>query len=793
AGYYDPLVNSRLISPAFLVPDASLNPRIRFWHWFSFSIGDYGKVQIKILGGNTWVDLSGQYINSSNNSWLNPFLDLSAYAGKTVQISFLFYSNSDGYVSTGWYIDDITLEPDPGICYPNLILSPANIDFGLINLNTSMTDTVNLTNSGCDTLIISNITHTLGVFSLSAEQFIVLPHEQSKLVVSFNPIISGPFNDTLIIYNTNSLMYIPVRGQGDTFPSISINPSSASFVASCVDSISSSFSITNSGAITLNYIISPPQNILVNPASGILAVNDTVQSGITIITTGLQPGTYQYTILVNSNDPLHPGLSLPVTLTLTNNLNIDAGVDQLYNGIQPIQLNTNINGGTAPFTYLWSPATALSSSQISNPLASPQSNTVYTVHVTDANGCSGQDEVLVSVMTLFPVGGSVTYDNSISSPIPNAKVLLRVKNGELLDSTLTSSDGHYIFENVPAGNYELTASSNIHPGSINSTDALLIQKHIVHLHTLTGLKRQAADVNNSLTLTTADALLVLRKTVLLDSIFAAGKWFFEKPEISVNNAGVTHDLRGICFGDVNASFDPTGLKKAGPTISMEYQSAVYPGREFVSVPIRNKNRLDIGALTLNLNYPGNLLQLENIHSGFTDLLYSSQSGKVRMAWTNTPSQVLEEGEILCTLVFRLVRTNFTVCSISLDPESEFADSNADVLKDIILVAPLIKLNPSLSEDCNGPEFLVFPNYPNPFDQTTHIDFFIAEPGTLSLEVYNMTGEKLMVSETGCFDKGNHSLLLNASHLSPGLYFYRLQYQAAGNSSFKTSTFNVVKY
>ena len=56
--------------------------------------------------------------------------------------------------------------------------------------------------------------------------------------------------------------------------------------------------------------------------------------------------------------------------------------------------NPTGSGGTAPYGYVWSPANGLSSAGVSNPIESGiSSNTIYTVVVTDANGCSASDTV----------------------------------------------------------------------------------------------------------------------------------------------------------------------------------------------------------------------------------------------------------------------------------------------------------------------------------------------------------------------------------------------------------------
>ncbi|MDX5513715.1 MAG: hypothetical protein LPK01_16015, partial [Hymenobacteraceae bacterium] len=49
--------------------------------------------------------------------------------------------------------------------------------------------------------------------------------------------------------------------------------------------------------------------------------------------------------------------------------------------------------------YSWTPATGLSATNISNPVASPSATTTYSVTATDANGCTRTDQVTVKVGT----------------------------------------------------------------------------------------------------------------------------------------------------------------------------------------------------------------------------------------------------------------------------------------------------------------------------------------------------------------------------------------------------------
>jgi len=99
-----------------VVPSADQNPRLRFWHWWSFNANDWGQVQISTNNGISWEELSPGYSTTSAELWTRPSLDLTAYAGKTVRIGFYFESHNTGwpnyytYVSSGWDVDELGVE-----------------------------------------------------------------------------------------------------------------------------------------------------------------------------------------------------------------------------------------------------------------------------------------------------------------------------------------------------------------------------------------------------------------------------------------------------------------------------------------------------------------------------------------------------------------------------------------------------------------------------------------------------------------------------------------------------------
>lgn len=71
-------------------------------------------------------------------------------------------------------------------------------------------------------------------------------------------------------------------------------------------------------------------------------------------------------------------------------------------------------------------------------------------------------------------------------------------------------------------------------------------------------------------------------------------------------------------------------------------------------------------------------------------------------------------------------------------------------------------------------FALEQNYPNPFNPSTLIKFSLPLESKVELAVYNTLGEKVMVLLNEVRGSGNHEVEFNASSLSSGVYFYRLE-------------------
>src|ERR1035441_9147667 len=108
---YPTTMNSRLIRiHTFTTTAANQWPRLQFWHWYSFGsyngVNDYGVVEVLGATG-VWTAVSPQYTAFSTD-WTCASVDLSAFAGQTVQLAF-YAVCANGGTGLGWYVDDISV------------------------------------------------------------------------------------------------------------------------------------------------------------------------------------------------------------------------------------------------------------------------------------------------------------------------------------------------------------------------------------------------------------------------------------------------------------------------------------------------------------------------------------------------------------------------------------------------------------------------------------------------------------------------------------------------------------
>jgi len=82
---------------------------------------------------------------------------------------------------------------------------------------------------------------------------------------------------------------------------------------------------------------------------------------------------------------------------------------------------------------------------------------------------------------------------------------------------------------------------------------------------------------------------------------------------------------------------------------------------------------------------------------------------------------------------------------------------------------LLELNGTAGVAPLSPIQILLSSYPNPFSQSTTIDFTSPESGVAEVSVVNLLGEKVAQVFSGELEAGEHSFTWDASGMAPGMY------------------------
>lgn len=71
-------------------------------------------------------------------------------------------------------------------------------------------------------------------------------------------------------------------------------------------------------------------------------------------------------------------------------------------------------------------------------------------------------------------------------------------------------------------------------------------------------------------------------------------------------------------------------------------------------------------------------------------------------------------------------------------------------------------------------FKLYPNYPNPFNSTTTIQYDVVEPSHVTIAIFNANGQLIEILIDSQRDTGQYTISWDGSDVASGLYFFRIQ-------------------
>ncbi len=77
-------------------------------------------------------------------------------------------------------------------------------------------------------------------------------------------------------------------------------------------------------------------------------------------------------------------------------------------------------------------------------------------------------------------------------------------------------------------------------------------------------------------------------------------------------------------------------------------------------------------------------------------------------------------------------------------------------------------------DPAGHDFVLYDNYPNPFNPATTINYQLPQTGFVTLKVYDILGKEVATLVNEQKNQGRYSVYFDASHLASGVYIYQIR-------------------
>ncbi len=189
--------------------------------------------------------------------------------------------------------------------------------------------------------------------------------------------------------------------------------------------------------------------VSVSGATGPFSYQWLPSGGTAATATGLSAGNYTCDVIIA------PGCTLTATVTIVEpptaiDMQVASSGTSCGNNNGSITLTTT--GGTGSYTYAWTPNVASGSS------ATGLSAGVYTITVSDGNGCSVTNQVTISPSTQ-PVITLTNHQNVSCFGLSDGSTGINVTGGTApLNCQWSTGQSSYLLNSIPAGNYTVTVT-----------------------------------------------------------------------------------------------------------------------------------------------------------------------------------------------------------------------------------------------------------------------------------------------------------------------------------------------
>jgi len=362
--------------------------------------------------------------------------------------------------------------------------------------------------------------------------------------------------------------------------------------------------------------------------------------------------------------------------------------------------------------------------------------------------------------------------------------------GNFFPPFITTQDGQFSFKGVHIGDdYTITPERNDnHRNGVSTLDLVRIQKHLLGRELFTSpYQFIAADANNSESVSAID-LIEIRKLILgIYNQYPKNKsWRFVDKEFPIQ---IDHpwpfsesiDIQDLAGDDLDNDFIAVKIGDVNNTAKANVNQVLPRNQHRVlTVDLDAPIRVEAGEMVhLKLTLPEIVegfqwtLETDGLHfesvSSETIKLNDSHvgvlhDGIVTMSWNAEDQAELTAGQVIY-LNF-LATSSGTIREMvhltSSVTEAEAYTSNGEMLD--------VKLNQADLE----PEFALYQNKPNPWNEITIIGFDLPADDVVKFTIFEASGKVVKTIESE-FKAGYNTITLRANELpASGVLYYRLE-------------------
>jgi PKD repeat protein len=264
--------------------------------------------------GNQTAQLISNAVENALPYGLTEWINLNKYTdtvGVSSKDSVLVKFKSAGY-NDGVYTSAIIVQSNdslnPSISIPCIMtvdgvagysVNPTScINFGTVMQYASKSDSVFITNTGCDTLKITSIVSGLSTYTFSPSSLTIMPGVTKGISITFSPIVTGTQSSTLTFTTNIGIKTVCVTGNASSAPIFSVTPKNITVnLPACGASNTTAVAAQNSGQGILLYSV---------PGCGGVASQDSVH--VLVMTYGIDMTT-RYPNMITAITQYYPLVS----------------------------------------------------------------------------------------------------------------------------------------------------------------------------------------------------------------------------------------------------------------------------------------------------------------------------------------------------------------------------------------------------------------------------------------------------------------------------------------------------